>query len=117
MERPAFVGLEHVLDRPIHDELAVVEPDRAGAQGLQRTEGVGDAENGAALIANFVDFVHALGLELLIADGEYFVDDQNLGLKVYGDTEGEAEHHAIGIGAEGLVDEVVQFRKLDDGLI
>jgi len=117
VEGAALVGLEHFIHGTVHDELAMIEPERAGAKTLQRAEGVGDAEDGAALIADFENLVDAFGLELLVADGEDFINDENLRIEIDGDGEGEAEHHTVGIGAERLVDEIVEFGKVDNGFV
>ena len=58
--------------------------------------------------------VGALGLEALIAHREGLVDDQDIGLGRRGDRERESQEHARGVGANRLVDEVAEFRELDD---
>lgn len=92
----------------------MVEPEGAFAKLLDHGGGVGDTEESTALIAQITDFGEALGLEGVVADGQYFVDEEEIGFDVDGDGESEPDHHAAGVGAERFVDEVGQAGEVDD---
>ena len=68
---------------------ALVDPDRAGAEALQRGEVVADEDHRPALVGGAVHLAEALALELGVLDREHLVDQQNLGLEVCGYGEGE----------------------------
>ena len=68
---------------------------------------------------DILHFAEAFFLELNIADGEHFVDDENLGFQVSGDSEGESDVHAGAIAfhrgidiafAAGEIDDLVELR-------
>ena len=73
-----------------------------------------DDDDGAALVAEPVEAFEAASLEGVVADGQYLVDEQDLGFDVDGHGEAEAYVHARGVVAYGFVDELVQFGEADD---
>src|SRR5258708_3013426 len=75
---------------------------------------MGDAKNGPALVPNLEHLVDTLSLELLVANGQDLIDNQNLRVQVDGDGKGQPQHHSVGIGAQWFVDKVVQFREIED---
>ena len=75
---------------------------------------VADKQHGAALVGNLVHFSQALLLKCRIADGQHFVDDEDFGLEVGGDGEGEADVHAAGVKLHGGIDEFLDFGEGDD---
>src|ERR1017187_1230221 len=99
------------------DETAFVEPHDAVADGLDVGHGVGDEQDGDAALAQLVDLAHAALAEIDVADGEGFVDQQDFGIDADGYGEGQAHHHAAGIGLDGLVDEVADFGEVFDVLV
>ena len=58
--------------------------------------------------------VEALLLEGDVADGEHLVDDQDLGLEVRRDGEGETQLHAARVALHRRVDEGPDVGELDD---
>ena len=55
---------------------------------------VAHEEHRPSIARDVVHLAEAFSLELRVADGEDFVDDQDLGLEVRGDREGEPHVHA-----------------------
>ena len=53
-------------------------------------------------------------LELRIAHGEHFVHDEDLGLEVRGDREGEPQVHPAAVALDGRVEEALDLRERDD---
>ena len=64
---------------PVPDDAALLQPNRARAKFLDVAEAVGDEEDGGAVGDDFGDAGAAFGLERGVADGEDFVEDQDLG--------------------------------------
>src|ERR1035437_7616409 len=87
------------------DQSAFVEPEDAIADGLDVGDGVGDKEDGDAAGAQLMHFAHAALAEINIAHGEGFIHEEDFGIDVDGDGEGQTNDHAAGIGLDGLVDE------------
>ncbi len=63
-----------------------------------------------------VDGARAFELEAGVADGERFVDDEDVGLHVGGDGEGEAHDHAAAVRFDRLIEEVTDLGEGGDGL-
>ncbi len=55
-----------------------------------------------------------LRIERFVADAEYFVDQQNIGVDADGHRKSQAQTHPARIGSQRLVDELADARKLDD---
>ena len=70
--------------------LAVVEPQRVVAQVGDDAQRVRDEHDRRALAAQLEEVVEALALELLVADGDDLVDDEDLGVDGDGDGESQA---------------------------
>ena len=77
---------------------------------------MGNEDEGHALGAEFGDLRVAFFLEGLVAHGEDLVGQEDVGLQVDGHGEAQAHLHAGGVVFEGGVDEVLEFRELDDVL-
>ena len=60
------------------------------------------------------DPVHALALERLVADGQHLVDEQDVGVDVHGDGEGEPHVHARRVELHLGVDELADAGEVDD---
>jgi hypothetical protein len=56
----------------------------------------------------------ALFLEVLIADGQHFVDDQDVGIYMYCNGKCQAHVHAARVSAKGLLDEIADSGEFDD---
>jgi len=95
-------------------EEAVVEVDGGGAELSDGGHVVGDEQNSAAFVGDFLEFTETFFLELDVADGEDFVDDQDFRVEMCGDGEGEADVHAGGVTLDRRVEEFVDGGELDD---
>ena len=100
-------GADH-LDAPViepHDLIA-----HLGGQGQR----VGHQRDRRPPVPQLAHEVEALALELLVADGDDLIDDEDRGLD--GDRRGEAEAHghARGVDLDRLIDEVADVREFDD---
>ncbi len=91
-----------------------MEHQYAVAQVADLVGGVADQDDRAALCLELGDLVHALALERLVADGEDLVDQQEVGVDVHGDGEGEPHVHARTVELDLGVDERLDARELDD---
>ena len=60
--------------------------------------------------------IEALALELLIADGDDLVDDQDLRFERYGDREAETDEHPAGVDLDRRIDEVADPGEVDDAV-
>ncbi len=70
-----------------------------------------DEDDGAAAAGDVLHFAEAFFLECGVADGEDFVDEQDFGLEVRGDGEGQAHLHAGGIMLERAYRESARLRR------
>src|SRR5690606_33600002 len=75
---------------------------------------VADEQDGAAGPGDIRRFAEALLLKRVIADGEHFVDHQNLLVQMRGDGEGKAHIHTGGVALYRRIDEFFDLRKGDD---
>ena len=75
---------------------------------------VADEQNGHALALHLQDAVEAFGLEVLVADGQNLIDDQDLGAHVDGDGEAQAHVHARRIMLDRHIDVIAQFGEVQD---
>lgn len=107
-------GGEDILGLAEEDLLALMEQEGAVAKEGDVAEVVGDEEEGVGG-AEGVDFVEAFLPELEIADGEDFVEDEEVGEKVDGDGEAEADFHTGAVDLDGGVNESAEVGKGDDG--
>ena len=55
--------------------------------------------------------------ELLVADRQHFVDEEDLGVGMDGDREAQAHVHARGVVLDRLLDEIAQPRELHDVVV
>ena len=92
----------------------MLQPEDLVAEAADGVQVVGDEDDGAALGAEGLDLVDAAALEVLVADGEDLIDEEDLGVGVGGDGEAQAQGHARGVGADGVVDELAQLSEGDD---
>jgi hypothetical protein len=76
---------------------------------------VTDDEHGATLVERrLAHFAEALLLKLQITHGEHFVDDQDVGLQMRRDREGEPYVHAARIPLHRGVEEALDLGEGDD---
>src|SRR5579884_2778294 len=103
-----FVGAAGLAD------LARVDPEDAIAEAADLIELMGDEDDGAAGAGDVAHFAEAFFLEVDVADGEDFIDEEDFGFEVSGDGEGETDVHAGGVVLDGGVDELIEFGEGDD---
>ena len=97
-------------------DLALVKPNGALTQGLHLVDVVRAKENGDPLVLQGHDAVKGLPGKGAVAHRQGLIDHQNIRLHARGNREREPHVHATRIGFDGLVDEVLNARELDDGL-
>ena len=74
-----------------------------------------DEEDGAALLrALLLHLAEALALEGDVADGEHFVDEQDVCVEMCGNREREPHVHAAGVALHRCVDELLDLGEGDD---
>ncbi len=87
----------------------MVDPDHAFAQPTDLTHLVTDEHNGATALGDLAHSSKTLFLELQIAHGQHLVYQQNFGLKLSSDGEGQAHLHARAEMFERRVDELLHL--------
>jgi hypothetical protein len=103
------------VDRvPLRLHHAVVEPERLVAQLPDVVEAVAAEHDRLVPLAEVVDAVHALLLEVHVPHREDLVDDQHVGVDGDRDAEAQAQAHARRVRPHRLVDVVAELRELDD---
>ena len=95
-------------------DLAVLQHDRPVAEVGDLVEAVGDQHDGAALVLELPDPVHALALERLVTDGQHLVDQQDVRVDVHGDGERQPHVHAGRVELHLGVDERLDAGEGDD---
>ena len=98
-----------LVGRGVGEHRAVVEDDGAVADRPDLVGVVRDEQDRPPLLLEGPDPVQALGLELLVADGQDLVDDEHVGVDVDGDREAEPDVHARGVELHLGVDELAQY--------
>src|SRR6266404_2967211 len=79
------------------------------AEAANLVELMGDEDDGATGAGDVAHFTEAFLLEIDVADGEDFIDEENFRLEMGGDSKGEADVHAGGVVLDGRVDEFFEF--------
>ena len=64
--------------------------------------------------ADVLHLAEALALKLRVAHRQHLIDDQDLGVQVRGDREGQPHIHAGGITLHRRIEELLHARKIDD---
>src|SRR5215831_19098556 len=73
-----------------------------------------DEDNRPAFLTQRPHSIKALPLEGHVADGQHFVQEQDLGLQMGRDRKPQADVHSGGIPLDRYVDELPNLRELDD---
>ncbi len=111
-------GLEVLRDdgraRTVEEDPSLVHPDRPLAQLRHGLHLVRDEEHRAAGLAQVLHAPEAAALELRVTDGEHLVHEQDLGLEVSRDGEGEPHRHPARVALDRRVDELLDAGELDD---
>ena len=71
-------------------------------------------QQGGARCAVVANAVEAFVLKVGVANGQCFVNNENIRAHCRGNAEGEADLHAAGVDANGSVEVVADFGELDD---
>src|SRR6478735_1102582 len=106
--------VDGTVDRAVVDQHALTQDDPPIAHPLHHVEVVADDHQRMSLGAQFGDPGQALVLEGLVADREDLVDQEDVGLGVDGDREGEPQEHARGVELHLGVDELLDLAEGDD---
>ncbi len=110
------VEVDDLARRAVVADAPGVQQDGALAEAVDGAHRVGDEQQGGAGVAVGADALEAFLLEEDVADGERFVDDEDVGAHGGGDGEGEAHLHAAGVGAHGLVEVGADVGEVDDAV-
>src|SRR5699024_543366 len=94
-----LVLLDDIGGRSICPQLALLDPQRAVARVLDRAHRVGDEEDGAGVLTDRPDPALRTVTELLVADVERLVDDEDLVLDRGRDRELQPLRHPRGVRA------------------
>ena len=100
--------------RPVADNETRTEMDRARTKRLNGSHVMADKQHGSSCAGDFGHFAKAFFLKLGVADRQDFVDNENLGLEMGGDGEGEAHIHAARIALDRRIEESLDFGEGDD---
>src|SRR5258707_12153501 len=85
-----FVGGDHFVSGAVLAKAAVVDPDDAVAEAANLIELMRDEDDGAAGAGDVAHFAETFFLEIDVADGEDFIDEENLRLGMAGEARSEA---------------------------
>src|SRR5262249_54495870 len=88
------VANDRVVRRPVELDATVAQQDRSVAQALHGRGVVRDEHDRPAALLELEDLAEALALELLVADGEYLVEQEDVRVDVRRDCEAEPHVHA-----------------------
>ena len=88
------VVIDCLIDVPVKGNFSVSEADASGAEVADHVELVTDEEDCPPGGGDVFHFADAALLEVGVTNGEDFVDDEDFGLEVGSDGEGEADIHA-----------------------
>ena len=113
-DRPPVIQVGDRSRVTVADQAALVDPDGAAAVFPDGRQRVRHQENGLSRPPELLHPRVALQLKPLVAHGERLVHEQDVGLRVGRDREGETRRHARRVGADGSVDELLELRPLDD---
>ncbi len=98
------------IDVAVVAELAGVEHADAPADRLNGRPGVRDEQDRPPRGEKALQRRHALPLELFVADGENFVEQEDVGIEIGGNREAEPHVHAGGVVLDRHVHEVLKPR-------
>ncbi len=109
IEHEADVLIDRVLGSALHDDFSVQHEGGAIGQAFDQTEIVRYQEHGDVLPAKLLELLHASAGEDRVADGERFVDDQDLGIDVNRGGKCQANVHSAGVFFDRPIDELADF--------
>src|SRR5579885_2869087 len=114
VKRFGVVAGSGIWSAAIELNCAAGEDDAARAEGVDGSHAVRDEDDGAAGAGDIAHFAEAFFLEVDVADGEDFIDEEDFGFEVSGDGESETDVHAGGVVLDGGIDELFEFGEGDD---
>ena len=75
---------------------------------------MGNKDDGCSRGLYLLHLVEAFGLEIRVSDRQNLIDQKDVRVHIDGDRKGQPHVHAGGIGADRIVDIVLQLGKFDD---
>src|SRR5208283_1324104 len=90
---------------------AGIDPDNALAKAADLVELVADEDDGAAGAGHVTHFAEALFLEVDVADGEDFINEEDFRLEMRGNGKRQAHEHAAGIVFYGRINQFMPPRE------
>ncbi len=113
-DRPAVVEVGHRRRISVAHQPSLVDPDGAAAVVQHLLPNVRDEEHGLSRLPELLDPRVAFPLELLVADREGLVHEEDVRLDVGRDRKRETGRHPGRVGAHRRIDELFDLRPLDD---
>src|SRR5260370_29938307 len=95
-----------------HTNLDRVNPNPGVGETTNLIELMRDEDDCASCAGDIAHLAEAFFLEIYVADGQDFIDEENLRLEVSSDSEGQADVHAGGVVLYGSVN---KFFELGEG--
>src|SRR5262249_13343295 len=108
------VLLDHVPRRPHRLQSAAVDPEGPVTELANRHHVVADEEDRPPAPGGLAHAPQALPLELGVADGKHFVDDEDLRVQVGRDGKRQARVHPAGVVLHRCVNELFHLGECDD---
>ena len=108
------IGLDAARDIAGVSHSTVVQNHALIAERTNRAHVVADEQDRASLLGDIAHLAQTLVLKGEIADRQHLINEQDFGLQMGRDGEGQAEIHAAGVVLDGSVDELVDFGECDD---
>ncbi len=95
----------NLIGLPLQIDGAVVHPDRPVGQSPDGIQVVRHKDDRDATALHLKDFPHAALLEVVVADRQRFIDDEDVGIHMNCHCECQTDKHAAGVSLHGTVDE------------
>jgi hypothetical protein len=116
-EEELVVTVDAASRLAVEHELAVVEHEHASAERGHGVHQVRDQQNGRAAFAQLEQALVALLLKASVADGQHFVDQNDVGIFRGGTGEREPQEHAGRVRAHRAIEELTELRELFYGAL
>lgn len=114
-----FERLDHISPNDIRrgtrfPDQPSIEPDRLLAQGGHHAHIVTDEDDRPSFPGGLLNLRQTFSLEVSVADGENFVDNEDVGIKMSGHGEGQTNIHAVRVPFDRGIEETINTGELDD---
>src|SRR5713101_5263921 len=109
-----LIASDYVIRRPVGQEYSVLDQENPLTEPADSTHVMGYEDDGLPPLAELVDPRRALLLKRGVAHRQDFVDQQDVGIHLRGNRKSQPHKHAARILLDWRVDEVAQFRKIQD---